>query len=118
MTNGENTSISTESVAAIVRTPGTCGGKPRIAGRRIRVQDVVLWRERLGMDDASILREYPGVTMAEIAAALAYHESHRQEIEDDLKAEEADVEAFFESLPEAHRFPRKADAQVDPISPR
>ncbi len=23
-------------------TPGTCGGKPRIAGHRIRVQDIVV----------------------------------------------------------------------------
>ena len=24
-------------------TPGVCGGKPRIAGHRIRVQDIVVW---------------------------------------------------------------------------
>ncbi len=30
-------------------TPGVCGGKPRIAGHRIRVQDVVVWHEQMGM---------------------------------------------------------------------
>jgi hypothetical protein len=32
----------------IVLTPGTCGGKPRIAGHRIRVQNIAIWHERLG----------------------------------------------------------------------
>jgi uncharacterized protein (DUF433 family) len=32
----------------IVKTPCTCGGKPRIAGSRIRVQDIVIWHEHQG----------------------------------------------------------------------
>ena len=32
-----NRVLSTEHIVA---TPGTCGGKPRIAGTRIRVQDI------------------------------------------------------------------------------
>lgn len=28
---------------------GICGGKPRIAGDRIKVQDIVIWHERMGM---------------------------------------------------------------------
>ncbi|MEO3706895.1 DUF433 domain-containing protein [Trichormus azollae] len=30
-------------------TPGICGGKPRIAGHRIRVQDIVIWHEQMGL---------------------------------------------------------------------
>ena len=29
-------------------TPGICGGKPRIAGHRIKVQNIVIWYERMG----------------------------------------------------------------------
>ncbi len=29
-------------------TPDVMGGKPRIAGHRITVEDVVIWHERLG----------------------------------------------------------------------
>lgn len=29
-------------------TPGVAGGKPRIAGRRITMQNVVVWHERMG----------------------------------------------------------------------
>lgn len=30
-------------------TPGICGGKPRIVGHRIKVQDIVIWHERMGV---------------------------------------------------------------------
>jgi hypothetical protein len=32
-------------------TPGICGGRPRIAGHRIRVQDVVIWIEQGQSED-------------------------------------------------------------------
>ena len=42
-------------------TPGVVGGKPRIAGHRITVQNVVIWHERMGMSadeiDDSILAD-------------------------------------------------------------
>jgi uncharacterized protein (DUF433 family) len=38
--------VSTEHVEI---TPGVCGGKPRIAGHRIKVQHVVVWHERMGL---------------------------------------------------------------------
>jgi len=30
-------------------TQGVCGGKPRIAGHRIRVEDIAIWHERMGL---------------------------------------------------------------------
>ncbi|MBI5349849.1 MAG: DUF433 domain-containing protein, partial [Chloroflexi bacterium] len=30
-------------------TPCVCGGKPRVAGHRITVQNVAIWHERMGM---------------------------------------------------------------------
>jgi Protein of unknown function (DUF433) len=32
----------------IVSTPGVLGGKPRVAGHRIGVQDIAIWHERMG----------------------------------------------------------------------
>jgi uncharacterized protein (DUF433 family) len=46
------------SVEHIVATPGVCGGKPRIAGHRIRVQDIALWHERVGYSVAEIVAHY------------------------------------------------------------
>ncbi len=72
----------------IVATPGTCGGKPRVAGHRIRVQDIVIWKEQMGMTIDEIISSYPGMTPEKIAAALRYYQTHREEIDRDLKEEE------------------------------
>ena len=70
-------------------TPDVAGGKPRIAGHRVTVQNVVVWHERLGMSADEIATEY-GVTLADIFSALAYYYDHRAEIEQSLK-EDAEV---------------------------
>ena len=95
----------------IVSTPGTCGGKPRVDGHRIRVQDVVIWVEQMGMTTEQIVSDYPGMTPAKIAAALNYYADHRDEIEADLKDEEelADkLDRFPGSV--LDRLPRMSDA--------
>jgi uncharacterized protein (DUF433 family) len=74
-------------------TPGIAGGKPRIAGRRITVQDVVLWHEQLGKSADEIGAEHD-LSLADIYAALAYYFDHRAEI--DLAREQG--EAFAEAL--------------------
>jgi len=40
-------------------TPGVCGGKPRIAGHRIRVQDIVIWHEQMGISPNDIYTHHP-----------------------------------------------------------
>lgn len=73
----------------IERTPGICGGRPRIAGTRIRVQDIVIWHERLGYSPDEIVSHYPQLTLADVYAALAYYHDRRAEIERDIhEAEE------------------------------
>lgn len=69
----------------IERTPGTCGGKPRIAGHRIRVQDIVVWYERLGQTPEEIVTRFPQLTLGDVHAALAYYFDHRDEIRRDLR---------------------------------
>lgn len=44
-------------------TPGIAGGKPRIAGHRITVRNVVIWHERLGLSADDIANEY-GLSLA------------------------------------------------------
>jgi uncharacterized protein (DUF433 family) len=70
-------------------TPGVCGGKPRIAGHRIRVQDIVIWHERLGYSPDEIATKYPQLTLADIYAALAYYHDNREAIRRDIEADEA-----------------------------
>src|SRR5687768_14645382 len=68
----------------IVATPGVLGGKPRIAGHRISVQDVAIWHERMGKSVDEIATEY-GLTLGEVYAALSYYHDHREEIDASIR---------------------------------
>ena len=62
-------------------TPGVCGGKPRISGRCIRVQDIAIAYERQGMTPSDIVEDdSPSITLADVHAALAYYYDHLEEI--------------------------------------
>ena len=90
----------------IESTPGVLGGKPRIAGHRIRVMDVVFWHEKRGLSPDEIIALYPSLTLADVHAALAYYFDHQAEIEVEFKREAglaADLKA---------RFPSKLQAKL------
>ncbi len=61
-------------------TPAMAGGKPRIRGHRITVQDIAIWHERLGKSVDEIASEYD-LTLGDVHAALAYYFDHREEID-------------------------------------
>lgn len=82
----------------IERTPGVVGGKPRLAGRRITVQNIVIWHEWLGLSADEIATEYD-LTLAEIYAALAYYFDKPEEINQALKESEAFVAELKKQIP-------------------
>jgi uncharacterized protein (DUF433 family) len=79
-------------------TPGTAGGKARIRGRRITVQDVAIWHERLGKSADEIVAEH-GLTLADVHAALAYYFDHREEIDARLTEDRAFAKALRARTP-------------------
>ena len=79
-------------------TPGIVGGKPRIAGHRITVQDIAIWHERLGRSPDEIAAEY-GLSLAAIYAALAYYFDHRAEIDRAIEEGQAFAEALRQRIP-------------------
>jgi uncharacterized protein (DUF433 family) len=68
----------------IEMTLGTCGGRPRIAGHRIRVQDIVLWTEG-GLSPDEIVVRFPQLSLADVHAALAYYHDHRAEVDQQIR---------------------------------
>ncbi len=77
------TTVSTEHIE---KTPGTCGGRARIAGHRIRVMDIVAQHDHWKFSPEQIVAEvYPTITLADVYAALAYYHDHRDEIEADFE---------------------------------
>lgn len=78
----------------IVKTPGVCGGKPRIDGHRLRVQDIVVAHQWHGWCPEEICGQYPGLDLSKVHAALAYFYSHRQDILTDIENDEKFVAEF------------------------
>ena len=79
-------------------TPGVAGGKARIAGHRITVQNVVIWHERLGFCADEIAADH-GLTLADVYAALAYYYDNRAEIDASIGADESFIEELRRQTP-------------------
>lgn len=78
-------------------SPGVAGGRPRIAGHRITVQNVAIWHEWLGRSVDEIATEY-NLSIADVYAALAYYHDHRKEIDKNIKDDEEFVEALRKEI--------------------
>jgi uncharacterized protein (DUF433 family) len=109
--------IITEKVH-ITSTPGVCGGRPCIAGSRIRVQDIYVWHERQGQSPDEIVARFPQISLADIYAALAYLWDHRDSILRDLEEERVAVEAMKAQNPSKLQQKLKAEKTADgnPVS--
>ena len=75
-------------ISHIEITSGICGGKPRIAGHRIRVEDIVIWHERLGLSPDEIVSQYPSISLADVYAALSYYHDNFDEIRRQMQNDE------------------------------
>ena len=69
------------------------GGRPYIAGTRIRVQDVALWHQ--GGWDVSEMVEQFDLTPGQVHAALSYYYDHKNEVEGLIAQEEANAADFL-----------------------
>ena len=78
--------------------PGVRGGKPRLAGTRITVSDVVLMHLRLGQSLEQIAGHYD-LSLAALHAAMAYYYDHQAEIDRQMETDDAFIEAFREKNP-------------------
>jgi uncharacterized protein (DUF433 family) len=77
----------------IESSPEVCGGKPRIAGSRVRVQDIVVWTEA-GWSPDEIVGSFPHLTLADVYAALAYYHDHREAIDRQIREDDDFVAAL------------------------
>lgn len=80
----------------VTRKPGVCGGKPIIAGTRIKVSFVAREHVEMGMSPQEILEAHPHLTLAQIHDALSYYYDHETEIQAELHEADAFVEKMRE----------------------
>ena len=83
----------------IVCVPGLLGGKPHIAEHRVRVMDIVIWHESRGLSPDQIVDLFPGLTLADIYAALAYYFDHTEESNAELRREAKTIKQSMAKFP-------------------
>ena len=76
-----------DAFPGIESNSGICGGEPCIVRTRIPVWVLVQSRQ-LGLNEADLLRAYPTLRAEDLANAWAYNRTHRDEIEQQIRANE------------------------------
>src|SRR2546430_17441983 len=100
----------------IVSKPEVCGGRPCIAGTRIRVQDIYVWHELQGLSADEIVSRFPHLSMGDVYSALAHYWDHRDEIGKQMQEETDFVEQMKQKNPSLLRQKlAKKDAPQHPL---
>ncbi|MBI1747441.1 MAG: DUF433 domain-containing protein [Acidobacteria bacterium] len=82
--------MSTKIDTWLVSSPDVCGGRLRIDGIRITINQIVVWYKQ-GYSSEEIVDQYPHLTLAQVYTALAYYHTNREEIETDLATEKKEA---------------------------
>lgn len=85
----KQTTQTDTNISTIQKTAGVCGGNARIRNTRIPVWTIVSFY-KLGASDEEILRNYPGLTPADLRLASSYYEQHQDEIDRVIAAQDDD----------------------------
>lgn len=82
--------MSTEIGTLLVSSPDVCGGRLRIEGTRITVNQIAALYKQ-GYNAEEIAEQYAHLTMAQIFTALAHYLTNQSEIEADLAADKEET---------------------------
>jgi uncharacterized protein (DUF433 family) len=91
--------MASADVEHIVSKPTVCGGRPCIAGTRIRVQDIYAWHEQEGFSPDEIVARFPQLKLADVYAALAYFWDHPDEIRRQMQDDREFINEMKQSGP-------------------
>ena len=85
----------------LVRTPDVCGGRLRIDGTRMTVNQIVALYHQ-GLRAEEIVEQYPQRTLSEIYSVLAWYHANKDQVDKEM-ADEAAAEAHAHEEQEAGR---------------
>lgn len=69
--------------------PKISGGQPVIRGSRIKVMDIAIWYDLMGMSADKIVDEYPHLRLEHIHDALSYYYEHKTALDKKYKGDQA-----------------------------
>ena len=85
--------MSTAISSLLVSSSDVCGGRLRIDGTRVTVNQIAtLYKQGNNAED--IADQYPHLTMAQVYAALSHYHANKEDIDADLIAEEQEADAL------------------------
>ena len=90
--------MATVITERITKTADICGGKACVAGHRVRVMDIVMRHEDLGLSPDEIVAAYPELTLSDVHAALTYYFDNVDEIRDDIRRNDEIAEELRSSF--------------------
>lgn len=93
--------------SGITRTEGVCGGRPCIAGTRLRVTDIVT-AVQLDYSRSEIAEDFD-IRQEQVDAALRYYKLNKAAIDADIKRQDETFERFSKigyGRPQAAILPR------------
>jgi len=94
--------VATVLQTNLVRTPGICGGRLRIDGTRMTVNQIVtLYRQ--GQSAEQIVEQYPARSLSEIYTVLAWYHNNKEPFDRELAAEAAAEELARQDAERAKR---------------
>jgi uncharacterized protein (DUF433 family) len=93
--------VPTVLETTLVRTPGVCGGRLRIDGTRMTVNQIVTLYKQ-GQSAEQISQSYPQRSLTEIYAVLAWYHENQQAFDAELAAEADDDERAIAEI-NAHK---------------
>jgi uncharacterized protein (DUF433 family) len=91
----------------ITKDPKISGGSPVISGTRIRVIDVVIEYDRLGMTPDEIIDAHPHLTLEAVHDALSYYYENREFFDNDISKRKENLKNL------AHKFPSKLKTAIE-----
>jgi uncharacterized protein (DUF433 family) len=83
----------------IVSNPKISGGSPIIKGTRIRVIDIAIEYDRLGMTPAQIIDAHPHLTLSQVHDALSYYYENKEDIDNEIQERERFIEELAQKTP-------------------
>jgi uncharacterized protein (DUF433 family) len=94
--------MSTVLATTLVRTPDVCGGKLRIDGTRMTVNQIVTLYHQ-GFTAEQIADQYELLSRREVYAVLAWYQDHQQEFDAELAVEAAADQAAIDEIAASRR---------------
>jgi uncharacterized protein (DUF433 family) len=83
--------MSTEIGTLLISSPDVCGGRLRIDGTRITINQIAALYKQ-GLDAEGIADQYPHLTLAQVYAALSHYLANHEEIDAELEAERQEAD--------------------------